>query len=175
MASARMLVKPAQLSGIGTTFTLFKDNADSTAPVIVYMPGSSRLQGKPFKVVASGEVTTGATTNVTVTLQYGTSATTGSNTTIEASSAVAVNTTSSPFLIEAFLIVDATLQTLRGWGRSVVAGTRVASATLDNAPTSVDPTAGDDKTQGFVVGITFSVPNASNTADLRDFYLEALT
>ncbi len=166
--------KPVQLADIGTTFTLFKKTSATTSPVLVFMPGSGRLNGKVFRVRASGEITTAATTNATVTLQYGTSGTTGSNTTIEASGAVAVNTTSEPFEISADLILDSTGQALRGSGRSNIADTTGAIATLDNNPTSVDPAAGDDATQAFAVGITFSTGNAANVADLRDFTLEVL-
>lgn len=171
---AIMHAKPAQLADIGTTFTLFKTSASSSVPVKLFLPGSGKLTGKGFRVVASGQVTTATSANVTVTLQSGTSATTGSNTTIEASGAVAVNTTSSPFKVWADLIVDDVLKTLRGSGGSQVAGTTASLATLDNSPTSIDPAAAEDGSLAFTVGVTFSSGNASNVADLKDFHLEVI-
>lgn len=166
--------KPVQLADIGTTFTLFKMASSTSAAIKLYLPGSGKLTGKMFRLTASGEITTAATTNVTVTLQSGTSATTGDNTTIEASAAVAVNTASSPFGIVWEGIVDSTLKTLRGRGWSYVAGTVAAVAASDNAPTSIDPDAAEDASLAFTVGITFSSGNASNVADLRDFHLEVI-
>jgi len=171
---SRMHAKPAVLGDtatIGTTFTLFKTSADSAVPVKVYIPGTDRLRGKSFRVHASGNVKTAVTTNVTVTLQYGTSGTPGSNTTVEASTAVAVNTTDAPWSITGEFIVEDVLKTLRGSGTSQVAGTHAVFTTLDNAPTSVDPT---DEGNAFVVGITFSVGDAGNKATLEDFHLEVM-
>jgi hypothetical protein len=167
----RMHAKPAQLAAIGTTFTLFKTSADATVPVKVYMPGSSRLKGKTFRVHASGRATTAGAYTVKATLQFGTSGTTGSNTTIEATSAVSVSTTSTVWRIEAVLNVDDVLKTLRGSGSGMVQGTVDAIAAIDNAPTSVNPAT---EGQGFVVGITFGTDAATNTADLDSFYLEVL-
>lgn len=163
--------KPATLSNISTTFTLFKLSSDSTKPVQVFMPGGGRLDGVRFKVKASGYVTGATTTNATITLQYGTSATTGSNTTIEASTARAVNSTTRPWFIEAELITDSVVKALIGSGKSMVGNTLDALAALDNAPTSVDPAS---EGQGFVVGCTFSSGDAGNTCTLKDFSLEVL-
>lgn len=163
--------KPAVLSNIGTTFTLFKLSSDSTKPVQVFMPGGSRLDGKAFRVRASGYVTGNITTNATITLQFGTSATTASNTTVEASSARAVNSTTRPWDITAIFVTDSVTKALVGRGTSQVGNTLDAEAALDNSPTSVDPA---NEGQGFVVGCTFSSGDAGNSCTLKDFSLEVL-
>ena len=170
-ASFTMNGEPTTLSAISTTFTLFKLASDATKPVQVFMPGGGRLDGVRFRVKASGYVTGATTTNATITLQYGTSATTGSNTTIEASTASAVNSTTRPWFIEADCITDSVVKTLIGAGKSMVGNTLDALAALDNAPTSVDPAS---EGQGFVVGCTFSSGDTSNTCTLKDFSLEVL-
>lgn len=163
--------KPATLNPTDTNIAAVVLSSDSTLPVQVFMPGGGRLDGKSFRVVADGYITGGTTTNATVTLQFGTSKTPASNTTIEASSARAVNTTTRPFHIEATCVTDSVVKTMAGAGVSWIGNTLDGLAALDNAPTSVDPAT---EGQGFVVCVTFSTGNAGNKLFLKNFALEVI-
>jgi hypothetical protein len=97
---------------------------------------------RQFRVKASGRVTTGAAAGTfLVTLYHGDSATIGSNTIIEASTAREVATGDAAWFIEAILQTDATEQDLHGEGWSVVNSLYDSRAVLDNIPSSVDPAA----------------------------------
>jgi hypothetical protein len=164
--------KPQELNqgGTGTSIVVF--STDGTVPLVLPLPSASQLasgsgttgRSSAFRIHAWGRVTGGGTTNYTATLQYGTSVTGSSNTTIEASSARAVNSADHLWEINAQCVVDAVSDKIQGFGSSMVANLYDADAALDNVPTSVDVTA--DGTLGFVVGGTFSSGNASNTAHI---------
>lgn len=182
----QMNSRPRELNqgGTSTSLTIFS-NADTidgsaagTLPVVLPLPSASELafgsgvtgKSSMLKVRAWGRVTGGTTTNFTVTLQYGTSLTSGSNTTIEASSARAVDSANHVWAIEAEFVIDAVSDKIQGYGKSMVANLYDAAAALDNSPSSVDVTG--NGTLGFVIGGTFSTGNASNTAHLDGFQLE---
>jgi len=160
--------------GTGTSETVF--TSDGTLPVICHLPAAAKLADANnvstamFKVRAWGRVTGGTTTNFTVQLQYGTSATASSNTDIEASTARAVDSASHNWFIEAKLCWDTTSNKIQGCGHAMVANLYDVWAAADNAITSADPDA--DSEQGFVVTGTFSSGNASNVAVMDGFVLE---
>ena len=160
--------RAAVLSNISTTETIFKNNADSSAACIVYAPGSSRFSGKAFRVRAAGVCSTAVSTNVTIQLQSGVSTTVGSNTDIEASTARAVNSTTSSWQIEAIVIPEPGRDVLGGKGWAVVNNLVDAEAALDNAA-SFNP---DNEALGFVVTVTFSSGDAANTATMNEFVVE---
>lgn len=175
-------VKPRELNqgGTGTAELVF--TSDGTIPVVLPLPstgqiagaqGPARSQMGKFRVYAFGRVTGGGTTNFTPQLQYGTSATPGSNTDIESGAAVAVNSTSGFWFLEADLYVDNASGKIGGFVRHGVYGSTVTVAdwtVLDNNPTSVDPDGG--ASLGFVVTGTFSAGFATNAAYLDGFVLE---
>ena len=171
------LVKPRELNqgGTGTSITAF--TSDGTTPVLIKVPTAmfAAAAGKPsrkLRVTAYGRVTGGTTTNYTATLQVGTSATPGSNTTIEASTARAVNSANHAWEICADIIWESTSNKMQGRGWSMVANLVDAVAALDNVATG-DP---DDPsvTVAFAVAGTFSSGNAGNLAYLDDFTVEVL-
>lgn len=156
------------LGGTSTSAVQFKDSGGSDG-LICYIPGSNKLKNRRFKVRASGRVTGGTTTNFTITMYYGVSATVSSNTAIEASTARAVDSASHNWMIEADLVWDVTSQKLQGMGISVVANIGVdAWAVINNVPTSVDLSG---EGLGFTLTGTFSTGNASNVAYCDQFEL----
>jgi hypothetical protein len=95
-----------------------------------------------FRVKAGGRVTTDSSAGTfLITLYHGDSATIGSNTIIEASTAREVATGDAAWYIEAILQTDATEQDLHGKGYAIVNSLLDAEAVLDNIPTGVDPAA----------------------------------
>lgn len=170
---SRMHAKPATLTAVVVdTKTPFWVSGDTSTPVKVYIPGSGRLTGKLVHVVASGTVTGAITTNASVGLQVGTSSTAASNTTIEASTARAVNSTTRPFRIEVWFVIDAVTDVANGLGSSQVGSTLDAVATLDNQPT-INPDL-DDATQAIVCWVEFSEDSALNSAALNSFFMEVV-
>lgn len=171
--------KPRELNQGGTSTSEVVFTSDGTIPVVLDLPSAGELAsaagtpGVKFKVRAGGRVTGGTTTNYTPQLQFGTSATPGSNTDLESGGAVAVNSVSGFWFIEADLFWDTTSNQLDGYARHMVSGstrTYTAAAACDNRISSADPDA--NGTQGFVVTGTFSSGNASNAAYLDFFELE---
>ncbi len=174
------LLKPRELNQGGTSSSETAFTSDGTLPIVLRMPTGEQLcsaNGKGARriaVRAGGRVTGGTTTNFTPQLQFGTSATPGSNTDLESGGAVAVNSVTGLWLIEWEGVVTKD-NVLDGAGRHFVSGsTRTFTdwAVQDNAVTTADPDS--NGTLGFVVTGTFSTGNASNAAYLDWFTLEVL-
>lgn len=147
----------------------FVDDAATPVRLRLRLPPGSIGNGRPFKVKAGGRVTGGTTTNFTVNLDAGDSATIGSNTTIETSGAAAVDDESGSWYVEAILRADDTSDKLQGKGYGEVNGTVAAEAATAEVA-SFDP----DVEQGFTVTGTFSASDADNAALCDYFEAEAL-
>lgn len=190
---SRPKVIPRELNQGGTSTSEVAFTSDGTIPVVLPFPSAGEVAGQGqqstwaanasgaraimgvVRVRAFGRVTGGTTTNFTPQLQWGTSATPGSNTDLESGGAVAVNSVSGFWYIDAVLYVDKASGKLNGTSKWGVVGstvTHTAEAAIDNNITSVDPSG--NGTLGFVVTGTFSSGNASNAAYLDGFYLELL-
>ena len=166
--------------GTGTSELVF--SVDGTLPVILPLPSAGQVAGAQgparsqmgcIRILAFGRVTGGTTTNYTPQLQYGTSITPGSNTDIESGGAVAVNSVSGFWWIEAVLFIDNASGKMSGCSRHMVHGSTTTFtdwAAIDNNITGVDPDG--NGTLGFVVTGTFSAGNAANAAYLDGFLME---
>lgn len=160
---------PSADLGNASTIKVFQTSA--AAAIVLPVAGASHFKNRRFEVRAWGRVEGGTTTNFTVTLQWGTSATSASNTTVKASSALAVNSEKANWELSGVFVLDG--DSLKLQGR---VGFRVNDATADAAAvtteiTAVDPTV-DTALQGFVVNGTFSASNSGNHAYLDGFELE---
>ena len=128
-------------------------------------------KSRSFRVKAGGRVTTSAAAGTfLVTLYHGDSATIGSNTIIEASTAREVAEGDAAWYIEAILQTDATEQDLHGKGWSIINSLLDAEAVIDNIPTSVDPAA----EIAFTVVGNFEEADADQFAICDVFEAEAL-
>lgn len=155
--------------GTSTTEKIFETTGNVRIQLL--LPTAVTRTAWMFRVRAAGRVTGGTTTNFTVQLDYGVAAQ-GSNTTIETSTARAVNSASHNFAIQATLMWDNTSKKLQGWGQAMVANLYDVEAALAAVPTSVDlQNAAPATTPGFVITGTFSSGNASNVAYLDLFEL----
>ena len=120
---SKMNGKPRELNQGGTSTSEVAFTADGTVVILLPLPSAAQLAGgtgtsgycSKFTIRAWGRVTGGGTTNYTPQLQYGTSATPASNTDIESGGAVAVNSVSGTWQIEAHAIWDATSNILDGF------------------------------------------------------------
>lgn len=171
---------PRELNQGGTSTSEVAFTTDGTIPVVCPLLTSEQIAGangqksRRIAVSAGGRVTGGTTTNFTPQLQFGTSATPGSNTDLESGGAVAVNSVTGAWFIEWEGVVTKD-GILDGAGRHMVSGstrTYTDNTAQDNAVTTADP---DGVTaQGFVVTGTFSSGNASNAAYMDWFCLSML-
>jgi hypothetical protein len=183
---ARPYRVPRELNQGGTAITevVFVDTA--LAPVICAVPagfmGPSTSTGRQLarlKIYAGGRVTGGGTTNFTPQLQFGASSTAASNTDIESGAAVAVNSASGAWEIQADILMQVTgTNTVRidGVASSLVGGstrTYTATAVTDTLVTTYDPSL-LTSVQGFLVSGTFSAGFATNAAYLDYFVMETL-
>lgn len=152
-------------TAIGASSTVETQCTDGDGNLAFAKSRLEYLVGKKFKVRCGGRATTGAATNVTIKLYYGTSATIGSNSVIFSSGAVAVNTTSVNWWLEADVAFDATALILQGLGKGAVNATAVAQA----ATTAVSSLTASGEC-GFTVTATLSASNAGSLTKLD--YLE---
>jgi hypothetical protein len=166
----QLVNKPRELNqgGTSTSETLF--TTDGTVAAKTNIVGGD-FKNRLFVVRAWGRVTGGGTTNFTVKLDFGVSNTIATNTTIEASTARAVDSASHNWFIEVKCVWDETSDKIQGVGSSMVANIFDAWAVLDAVP-SADPEASTE--YGFTVTGTFSSGFAGNVATLDGLEVVAL-
>jgi hypothetical protein len=155
----------------GTTETVFVKASATSSPAVVYLPGSGKLDNKAFRVRARGKMTGGTTTNFTIALYYGTSATVGSDTLVATSAATACNSASSNFELIWEGSTDATSKILNGRMNGRNNATAIALAAASGAPTAVNPAT---EGNGFVASYTFSASNAGNVVTLDELSIEQI-
>lgn len=160
---------PSADLGNASSITAFKTAA--SAAIVLPLAGASKFKNRRFEVRAWGRVEGGTTGNFTVTLQWGTSATPGSNTTLKASSALAANSEKASWEMQAVFVLDADSQKLQGRAAFRVNDGAVDASAVSTEITALDPTV-DSVLQGFVMCGTFSASNAGNHAYLDGFELE---
>lgn len=132
------------------------------------VPGSGALDHTPFKVKCWGRATGGTTTNLTINLDWGGSATISSNTTFATTGAIAVNSESGNFYLEALCIADATSEKLQGNFNGWVNNTAV-DTTINTEVGTVDLS--DEELFVTCTG-TFSASDAASLAVLLGLELE---
>jgi len=146
----------------------------SSSRFILYAPGSDKLKNRPFVVRLWGRATGGTTTNLTIKLYSGISATIGSNTSIATSGAIAVNSVSGNFHLESQMIWDSTSDKYQGVFQGHVNGTAVARAINSSVTVPASDPSVAEGTNGFTATGTFSASDAGNLAILDGFELEIL-
>lgn len=174
---------PGQVNANVSTAQIFPSAQTPTLAYTLNAQGSGKLEQKRFYVRASGYVTGGTTTNVTVTL-YAVAGpnipanplTAGSWTVLGASTARAVNSSTAPWFYEAALVFDSVSGKLHGTFTDVINNNLDAAAALSNVVTGINGSTsaslGVEPPIIFVVGITFSAANAGNIGNLGDFTLD---
>lgn len=143
------------------------------------VPGSNRLNGQIFEVVASGNFLVGAgsgSTTVNIQLQANTGTRTSPTYTTIAQSGVvhpeALAATYYPWFIDCVLEGD-TLSGIVQGTQFVMVDSVVEQAwlTLTNSLTGIAFGGANEPAFGLVVGITFGTSNAANAANLYAFQL----
>ena len=175
------------VSGLLTASKIFPAQANlglaSGSACVLTLPGSGRLEGKVFYVSASGVLTTAASTITVQPSLFAVSAATGlpsvanqltpgSYTTLAAPTGVAIAAASTvPWFIEAELICDSISGICHGNMRTMINNTLTGPVACSNTLTGMKL---DGDPAGFVVcGVSFSVSNAGNNAQIDAFYVTA--
>lgn len=154
-----------------TTETTVAKQGDATAPCLVYMPASGKLDGQKFRVNARGRMTGGTTTNVTIALYKGTSLTVGSNTKIATSAATACNSASGNFELSWEGVYDSTSARVQARMQGLNNGTAIAVAAATANLSSVSVV---EKVTAFCVTGLFSASDAANVFQLTELSIELL-
>lgn len=152
----------------------------TTAPCSLTVPGSGRVEGKIFRIIASGVVTTGANT-VTVTPSLcaavslpaaASQLTATSYTTLAAPTGVQIATASTvPWAIELQLQGDSISGVLQGAMRTMINNTLGAWAALGSTLTGVNFST--EPSFYVVPAFLFDTSNAANVAQLDSFVVLA--
>ena len=131
----------------GTSAAIVLNQAGTAATVTVgqgsYISGQTtsavtgmntiNFDGVPFKVRVAGKVTTGASANITCAICLGSSTTYASGNVVATTGAVAVNTTSGTWWLEATMTWDSQLQKVQGLQWGAIANSAVSTAALTNS------------------------------------------
>lgn len=164
----------------GTSAFVVTNQAGSAAVLNVgttqYLSGATtapsfgvNFDGFPFKLRIVGKVTTGATANVTVAIQQGSTTTVTAGNTVATTGAIAVNTTSANFYLECVCVWDIVTAKLGGViNASQVNNSLVDVGALTNA---VAVTAQSSLT--FVPVLTFSATTGA-TLTITEFVAETV-
>ena len=127
------------------------------------------FDGFAFKLRLVGKITTGASTNVTIAIQLGASTTTSSSLNVAATGAVAVNTASANFIVEAVCVWDGVSGKLGGYQVGNSNQTVLTYAALANAVAATS-----QASLQFVPVITASATNASTIVTITEFVAETV-
>ncbi len=172
---------PAELNlgGTSTSEKVFASTDSTPVAVAIWIPNglvspvsTTGRQCVSVVVRCGGRVTGGTSTNFTPKFLFG--VTTSAGTSIGTGAAVAVNSVSGVWGMEAYLFIT-TSGIIDGTFSNITLGsTRTATARLiaTNAISTYDPTLLTSR-QGFTVSGTFSSGNAGNKAYLDYFNMEA--
>lgn len=163
-----------------TTAVVFKQSDDSTLATFVKIPSSSAniINGRKFRVRASGTATWGTAGNFKATIQYSSNITLTNAATSTNNTDMVALTNRNPgsavtrsWYIEADCVWDSTSQRLTGQANGLNSETIETANAAITALTAVDLST---ETTGFVVSALFGTSNASNSVSLVDFSLEVL-
>ena len=191
---------PVTVSGVGITAKYFAaptsnfttgagstPNSTSSANSLI-VPGSNKLNGQPFRVYASGNVTNSGTPSPTITIDLVATLLSTVSWVVLASTGVVSQGTggdgSFPWSIDATLQGDSTSGILQGYYFAMFDGTLEASTPkatnnvlsgVSFGPTSSVPNneSGLGGVCGLAVRVTFGTSAAGNTASMYTFRIES--
>lgn len=159
---------PASQTVTTTTETVITASTQpSTQPLVLSIPPGGPLEQRPFDVLASGEIATGASSTVNLKLYSGTSTTVGSDTLLGASGAVAAFNGKTNWYAKATLLYDSISGKLTGTIKFLINNTLVAEAAISNVITGISNAA--NPVANFVLSVTFGTANAANSITVQDF------
>lgn len=167
--SALSVAKRAAASGnIATTETVAVRADANTKAAIAWIPGSSKLDGKAFRVRSVISVTSAVTSQFTGALYFGTSTVVASNVKIATTAATTFASGATGTVeLEAIVSWDGVGKVLNGFYEGACNNVAVTQAALTNAASANPATEG----LGFCVSGTFSVSSVTNSFTLTELYI----
>jgi hypothetical protein len=166
-AGSGVVPLPATLTvGTSTAEAMVPNPATPTLPLLAQIPSGTELEQRKFTVQCTGYIVTGGTTNVTLKLYAGTSATPGSNTLLGSSSTVAQNSAKAPFWVSADLIFDSVSGKLGGSVSFMINNTLVAATAISNVITGLSYK--NNPVISFGLSLTASAGFATNEIVVQD-------
>lgn len=142
----------------------FNSNATSSSSGWV----NSLVDGRQFKIRVVGLATLAASSTLTLSLYYGSSATVANNTKVATVTTAALAAGTSNFVLESNFLWDSTSQKLNGWFWSDVNNVYTAAA-ANTAVTSVTASS-----LYFIPSFTYAAGNAGNSVTVREFLSETV-
>ena len=139
----------------------------NTQPLVLAIPPGGPLEQRPFDVVVSGEITTGASSTVNVKLYSGTSATVNSDTLLGASGAITAFNGKTAWYLKATLIYDSISGKMSGTIKFLINNVLVAETAISNVITGINNA--NNPVANFLASITFGTANAANSWTIQDF------
>src|SRR5208282_5544508 len=127
------VVIPTIFSVTSATEAVVPNPQNLLVPLIVPLPpDQSQNEKTPIDFIVSGTLATLSTTNVTLKVYSGTSLTTGSDTQVATSGAVAQNTLTAPFEFHLHLVLDSGSGKIGGWFEGFINNTLITRAALSS-------------------------------------------
>jgi len=155
-------VLPALQSITVATEVVLTNPLNSAQLLGVPLPPKIGNEQIPIDVNWSGYIKTLASSNVTLKLYSGVSATVGSDTALATSGSVAVNTTSCPFFLHIKGIYDSVSGKFQGYYDGQLNATVISPTTLTAVPTGVTD-AGTGTPPQYVLSFLASVTSSGST------------
>lgn len=140
----------------------------ATQALVLNIPSGGPNEQRPFDILASGYISTGTSSTVTVKLYSGTSTTVGSDTLLGSSGAITAFSGKCPWYLRATLVYDSVSGKLQGSIKFMVNNTLVAETAISNVPTGLNNNTGNP-VASFVLSVTFGTANAANQINVQDF------
>jgi hypothetical protein len=142
----------------GTSETVILSPENSAVPLTVTLPPDTANEQSALDLVATGYVKTTNSTNITLKFYSGTSLTTGSDTLLGSSGALALNTATCSFKVKSEVQYDSVSGLLVGTIEFYFNKAIVAKVTWSNFPTGVNNTS--NPVASFLLTITSSAATA---------------
>ncbi len=162
-----------QIISTSATDTIILNPAlnSATQALVVNIPPGGPLEQRRFKVLASGYVSTGASSTCTVKLWSGTSTTTSSDTVLASTGAMTAVSGKYPFSLEADLIYDSVSGKLDGVQNALAnGGTIISNAALAGSPPlSLSINNANNPVLSFVLSAAFGTSNGANKINVQEF------
>lgn len=172
--AAAAILPASQVVADGTEVAIV-DPGNTGSPMLLNIPPGGPFEQRPFEVVVSGYVSTGASSTATVKIYFGTSKTLSSDTLLGSTGALTAKSGKYPFSLRLRLIYDSVSGLLDGLQDSFGNGAILAPLALAGSPPLLSAISNSNNpVLSFVVSVTFGTGNAANKIVIQEFCATAV-
>jgi len=173
-ASGAALLPASQVVAAGTEVAILEPS-NASYPLTLKIPSGGPFEQRPFEVVVSGYISTGASSTATVNLYSGTSTTLSGDTVLASTGAMTAKSGKYPFMLRARLVYDSVSGLLDGLQDSVGNGAKLAPLALAGSPPLLSAISNtNDPVLSFLLSVTFGTGNAANKIVIQEFCATAV-